>query len=456
MLRRFLVLLFLTSYVIWAQDIIDENALFGNPDAVVVDSAEFRNPSSTVQQIDEKNPLSERGIKSSGTVATSATLGYTRSSISSLTDGTPTAPTLQNVSVGTLFLDARAEDDTKAFAAIEGQYRSDSSLTHVYLRELFVDFNLRKHIYLRAGKQVLQWGRCYFWNPSDLINIEKKAFVERQGSLDGTFGLRTHIPIGTTANFYAFIDTKDAKYADQVKGTAKAELLLGSTETAISIWGRKGLDPVYAWDISSAIHRWNIASELALFPQGFSTRYVTRNDSLITTPNKAFAPRAVVSFGRSFDVLSVQDRLQLQYELYFNGLGYAQSPLSDSQSYTWDSSKILTPEQTGFSSTMTMNQGPKALWLYANNQISSFSLGRYYAAFFASFSRIFIPDLTLSCNGLMNVTDRSYMFSTSLGYTTLSNLTLQTTLLSLGGPAPAEFTYTQQRITLMGTLQYSF
>ena len=28
-------------------------------------------------------------------------------------------------------------------------------------------------IYFRTGKQVLKWGRSYFWNPTDLINVEK-------------------------------------------------------------------------------------------------------------------------------------------------------------------------------------------------------------------------------------------------------------------------------------------
>jgi hypothetical protein len=35
-----------------------------------------------------------------------------------------------------------------------------------------------KIVYFRAGKQVAQWGRCYLWNPTDLINVEKPFYSE--------------------------------------------------------------------------------------------------------------------------------------------------------------------------------------------------------------------------------------------------------------------------------------
>jgi len=455
MVRKLLVLCFTSAVILYAQDSINENELFGDANAVMVDSARFSQPAVSAQNTDQA-AATQRGIKASGEVAASANLGYSRTALHDVFHGQATAPTLQNTTIGTLFLDARAQDDTKAFAAIEGDYLSDSSLTRAYLRELFVDFNLLQHVYIRAGKQVLQWGRCYFWNPSDLINVEHKAFVQRQGSLDGTYGLRMHIPVGTAANFYGFIDTKNATSADEVKVAAKAEVLLGTTETALSIWNRKGLDPVYSWDISSSIKRWDLAGELALFPKGFATRYQIRDDSIIATPSSAFTPRAALSLGRFFNFLDVNDRIRIQYEMYYNGLGYTKNPLEDPKSYPWNTVSQLSPEQTGLPTTTVLQQGPKALWLFANDQIAAYSLGRYYAAFFASMSQFIVPDLTISCNGLMNATDRSYTLSTSLAYTTLQSLTLQITAVSMGGPLPAEFTYSQQRMLVIGSIRYSF
>lgn len=417
---RITKIILLGASVLCAQETIDENALFGDPEALLIDSASFVQNAPPAP-----DSAASLGLHSSGALSAQASATWTRDGLRTQ----PENPSLQTLNVAELYLDARSPDGTKAFAALEASYRADSARTSVHLRELFLDFDLRQRLYLRLGKQVLQWGRCYFWNPSDLINVEQKTLVERLGTREGAYGLRAHVPFGTVANFYAFADTRDATTAQQVKGALKAEVLLGSVESSLSIWGSKGLDPVYAADISTALHGWDLAAEAALLPAGFSLRYTERNDSLIGENSKAFAPRIALSLGRSFDVLQVSDRLRVQYEMYYNSLGYAQNPLTDVR---------------------------KVLWLYQNNELSYYSLGRYYAAFFASFSRFLVQDLTLACNGMANLDDRSTLLSTSLTYSTLHNLDLSLTVLNMGGQAPGEFNAMGQRLAVQTQAGYRF
>ena len=437
--------------VAWAQA-IDENALFGDSAMVVEDSNALGKPSAHIIPGTESmqvpaSDASKQGLKLSGQVSGQASETYFRDAKGEPSfgnDGGP-SPSLSTQTVGVLYFDARSSDDTKAFAAFEANYVStDSVKTHANLRELFLDFNLKRHLYLRFGKQVLQWGRCYFWNPSDLVNVEHKGFVQRAGALEGTYGLRAHVPVGTKANFYSFIDAQDAKQLNQLKGSFKAEALFGGTETSVSLWKRADLDPVYAWDISTALGKWNIASEAAFFPDGFLQRYNIHNDTLFTQGSKAFTPRIAFTLGRSFEVLDVADRLTVQYEMYYNGLGYTENPRDDHSYRPWAAS-VKTPGtlSTLIPAGMSMSQlgaGPKWLWLIAQDQTSPYSSGRYYAAFFTSFSRFIVQDLTISCNGLMNLTDKSYVFSGSLGYATLQNLTLQLTGIAFGGGFPGEMT----------------
>lgn len=420
----FASMVLLINLNLWAQD-VNEADLFGDPSALVVES-------STIATMDSTPP---RGLQASGNVTAQGAALFKRDT---------THPTLTSQMVASLYLDARSPDGTKAFAAIEGKYLADSSSQHAYLRELFLDFDLKEHLYLRAGKQVLQWGRCYFWNPSDLINVERKSFVERAGSLEGVYGLRTHIPFGTRANLYGFWDIDGAQEFSQSKGAFKAEIVMGGTETALSIWKRQGLDPVLAWDLSSRIGRWNLAAEAAFFPESFMTRYRVIQDTLYETPSKAFTPRAVISIGRSFDILEVQERLRVQYELYYNGLGYDENPTADSRWYSWH-----TPQQG-------LRYGPKALWLYQTEQVAPYAIGRYYAAFFTTFSRVFLQDLGFLCNGVMNLVDRSYMLATGFEYSTLNNLALQALLVRTHGPYPAEMTYSGLEWQIQLSAQYSF
>ena len=103
----------------------------------------------------------------------------------------------------------------------------------LYLRELFMDFNFNRSIYFRIGKQVLQWGRCYFWNPTDLINVERNSFVEKIGSREGVYGARLHVPFGTIANIYSFINIQSVNRIDSISGSVKFEYLLGRSEMAL-------------------------------------------------------------------------------------------------------------------------------------------------------------------------------------------------------------------------------
>ncbi|HVO38216.1 MAG TPA: hypothetical protein VMV03_04225, partial [Spirochaetia bacterium] len=57
------------------------------------------------------------------------------------------------------------------------QVVSENQTTILNIKEVFVDFNFANTVYFRAGKQVLQWGVGYFWNPTDLINVEHKSFT---------------------------------------------------------------------------------------------------------------------------------------------------------------------------------------------------------------------------------------------------------------------------------------
>ena len=61
--------------------------------------------------------------------------------------------------LGNLMLDIRLPQGAKAFANLETQYIPQGSNVLVSLREIFLDGNLKNRVFLRLGKQVLQWGR---------------------------------------------------------------------------------------------------------------------------------------------------------------------------------------------------------------------------------------------------------------------------------------------------------
>ncbi len=79
------------------------------------------------------------------------------------------------------------------------------------IKEVFVDFNFANTVYFRAGKQVLQWGTGYFWNPTDLINVSHKSFTNLNALLDGVFGLRGDVTFSSAFHLYTFINLNDVQ-----------------------------------------------------------------------------------------------------------------------------------------------------------------------------------------------------------------------------------------------------
>src|SRR5262249_42740727 len=103
----------------------------------------------------------------------------------------------------------------------------------------------------RAGKQVLVWGRGFFWNPSDVINTELRSATDAFQFREGTYGLRAHVPIGTVFNFYSFTGVGKSTRTEDILQAFKAEVTVGRAEIAAGlIVGQKKV-PTYLVEAST-------------------------------------------------------------------------------------------------------------------------------------------------------------------------------------------------------------
>ena len=170
---------------------------------------------------------------------------------------------LSNIVGGDFLLDIRLQKGFKAFldlnlgfvpggtpvaAYVHGDSLSsrcrssciENQETALLIKEVFVDFNLANTAYFRVGKQVLKWGTGYFWNPTDLINIEHRSFTNTSALLQGVFGLRSDVVFSSNWHLYTFLnlngvqaDASDAcvcralrvpRRLDRVRGLLLAEV----------------------------------------------------------------------------------------------------------------------------------------------------------------------------------------------------------------------------------------
>ncbi len=339
---------------------------------------------------------------------------------------------------GNMSFDARLPHNYKGFANGDLLYYPETSKTNAYLRELFVDFNIENAVYFRAGKQVLKWGRCYLWNPTDVINIQKTSFLDQITSREGTYGLKMSIPFGTSVNMYGFADMYHTDKIDDVGGAYKLEFLIGNTEMALSVWGKKKYHSVAGYDFSTRILGWDLQGE-ATSSYGSNSKKIRVVNGTVETyrENNKWIPKASIHLGRDFDGRDLPKRYSLQLEFFYNGAGYSNNILEDTKPYFFN--KPVTTESPEGTSTTYLG-GPKSLYLIGSNLYEPNYLSRYYAAIFTSVNRLFISELTFNLNGIANITDSSFIISAGLAYQNINDFKAGLTVNSYLGKKNREYT----------------
>ena len=223
------------------------------------------------------------------------------------------------------------------------------------------------------------------------------------------FGLRSDVVFSPNWHLYTFLnlngveaDASDAAFA------ARSELLLGSTEFAVSSWLKWGKVPVFGADLSTPLF-WslNLTSEAS-----FSWGDIQNKYDPVSGPYPVvdrLVAKVDVGLSRSFDLLDVQDRLLVNVEFFYNSDGYSQNMLQVS-------GFLPAYFQTGY-------------------------YGQYYAATFITINDFGSPNMTLMLSGLANLLDLSGTALAGFSYSPVNNFTLSLQLGSNLGPANREYTF---------------
>ncbi|MGE5583262.1 MAG: hypothetical protein ACM3X9_12110 [Bacillota bacterium] len=349
---------------------------------------------------------------------------------------------LANQIAADFFLDVRLKQGVKGFLSFNSTYypaltgaqkslmglpADTKSYTAYTVNEFFIDTNLNNRVYFRTGKQLLKWGAGYFWNPTDLINIDKKDFSDLEKIREGTYGEKVQLPFGTRKNVYFFVGMNEASTLDNVSLAGKYEFLVGNTEMSVSAVARKGFKPVYGYDFSGRLGDVDVRGEVALMPGGNQR---TMNYDTLTLEDETgdWNPRVSLGFTKFFDLGNYKDRINLTGEFFYNAAGYNQNILSK----------------------LAGNPGAKPNFL---SVYQPFMNSRYYLAVFSSVAKFLIPELTLNINALSNLVDHSARLTTGVTYKpAITNLTIDFHVDTNLGDENTEATFGGDRYTVfLGT-----
>jgi hypothetical protein len=421
-MRKYLIVILcfsfmLASNIVWAheggeEDIFSEDDIFSEEESVV--PIEEKTDDSILEIVTGESTTFSGEI--------SANFGYdvTRKCLEGDQDcgDNPYSTSVES----DLLLDVRLTKGIKSFADLwvsyspqENEFDPDDEHLQTTLKEFFVDANIARKIYFRFGKQNLKWGRGYLWNPTDLISEDRKDFSDIDARREGIYGLKMHVPFGTTWNIYGFINASGANRTDEFAVAGKLEVLLpNDIEMSVSAWKKKDYVAVYGLDFATHKFNMDLRGEMSLSHGDNRHRLEIKDGEYLDTEvTDEWVPRLCVGFTKYFDFKDVNDRISVTGEFYYNHGGYEHDMLEDE---------------------VTRDRFLEGDYFESNNY------GKYYAALFSSYSKFILSDMTLNLNALGNLSDSSFMMSSGVTYGFVNNVWLNFDINAYLGAENREYT----------------
>ncbi len=385
----------------------------------------------------------------SGQVQTSATSRFLRGDLPAVfRRWIDLTPRQEFLAAGRVDLDAPLPDRSRAHATFEFQHQASAEKTTYALREAFVDAALADWLWVRSGKQVLQWSRCQLWTPADLVNVERLRLQERVGAREGVTGVRAHVPLGAALNLYGFADLHEVRVPSDIAWVGRVEFVFPHTEVGLNLRHRDGRRMVPAVDFSTGYDRWQLSAEAAWLLPGTLSEVHVANGVASLDPVRRRTPQMAASLSRPFDALGQTDRLRLGAEGFWNPEGEAGNAFRPLTLV-----KFRQPVVVGVD---TVREGPAPVLRVFGGGLRDYQVGRWYTMIWAQLDKVPVVSSSLRISGIGNLSDGSWLALAEWSWESLHGLATTVSASVPLGAYPGEFTWTSETATLRADLGLRF
>lgn len=384
----------------------------------------------------------------SGQVQTSSNSRFLRSDLpASFRRWVVLSPRQEFETAGRLDLDAPLPDRSRTHATMEFHHQASVGQERFSLREAFVDAAFADWLWLRAGKQVLQWSRCQLWTPSDLVNVEAPRLQQRLGAREGVTGVRAHVPLGAQFNLYGFADLHGVQTPSDIAMVGRMEFTLPHTEVGLGVRQQDGKRTVPAIDLSTGFDRWQLAAEAAWLAPGTLTDVKIDSFASLVAVD-ARTPQISVGLSRPFDALGQTDRLRLGAEGFWNPQGVAGNAFQPLASVRYRMPLVLGLD--------TIREGPAAALRVFGGGMRPYQIGRWYVMAYANLDKAPFVSSSARITAIGNLSDNSWLGLLEWSWQSLHGLTAGVSASMPFGSYPGEFTWTSEAVSLRADLGIRF
>ena len=288
---------------------------------------------------------------------------------------------------------------------------------NVVLDQIWLRFDLLRRVFVTAGKQHVRWGTARFWTPTDYLHMQPRNPLLPFDARAGVTMLKLHVPWEERGwNLYAYVSPENVDATSsftlrRVAAAARAEVVLGTLEAGVGVFGRNDSKAKFAGDVSFGVWDLDFYGEVAvrnagdvdfIHYQGAPAVCASPTDSLADlapyyTIARGSGWKAQTTGGLSYTrQYADKDTFTIGAEYFYNGLGY--SSVKDYLGL--------------FAFSPAMEQ-----------PASFFYLGRQYVGVFATAPAPYSWDLhTFTLSTLANLTDQSGITRFDYSYTLLTHI----------------------------------
>ncbi len=397
--------------------VTDEAALFGeDSDAGSVEKVETSKEGSALAAF-----LKPAGVRIGGSFSGSAGADWTMKdpwNAPSLD-----AYGLDTVAAGTLFFDARPDEDFRVFGKMKASYpfsksadsgSSTVSVPNLQVFELFADWNSGDQVFYRFGKHTVKWGVGYFWSPADVINLGAIDPLNPTEQREGPVSFRVHYPVlGTQTNLwgYAVLPQGDDPKPEEIAGAAKLEFLLAKKwEIGLGGYYKYDTPPRAMLTASGAVGSVNLFGE-ATGSWGSEKPFVTEV-AIIHAANgfvetATYKDRLFVSGTAGFMYSNSTDHWTVVGQYLFNGEGYSNADRE---------ARIAEARVPATEAAIRAALAPTGASYSAFLARLILNSGQHYAALSLSKSELLVENLSVGAFAMANLSDLSGWVRPSVTY----------------------------------------
>ena len=352
----------------------------------------------------------------------------------------------------TVYLNARPSSDLRIFMKARTNYpfttstgvtipqqangstETNINTLNMTIFELYSDVNWDQTLYLRFGKQTVNWGVGYFWSPADFISLVPIDPEEPEAEREGPVAIKASLPIGlNNIDAYVIADETVKKVEDlgvAARGSFYFDFGDIGLETQLGIGYQKDRPFRIMTTLRLPLRDFNIFAEGRLSFGRQGKKILSAN--MFEDDNAAYFSGTLGFSLITSDIFESILDLSLFGQYYFNGEGYSD------------------PELLALAFRAVRGGDLHA------SAIENF--GQHYTALSLAISQLFLEGLSLSTLWQANWSDLSGQVITSLSYRFFDGFSLSLGIINSYGVDPSEYGKIAGAATLknrLGALAFS-